>query len=97
MGARHAREHWFTAHMYYVYVLYNNETKSSYIGYTHNLKERLAQHIRGNTKTTRDRNIHTLIFYEAFKSKEDAVRREGYFKTTKGNSSLKQIIRNSMV
>jgi len=83
--------------MFYVYVLHNSETKANYIGYTGNLKERITQHNRGNTRTTRDRNIHTLIFYEAFKSKDDAMRREHYFKTTKGNSSLKQIIRESLI
>ena len=37
-----------------------------------------------------------LVFYEAFISKEDALRREEYFKTTKGKKSLRLIVRNSV-
>jgi predicted GIY-YIG superfamily endonuclease len=37
-----------------------------------------------------------LIFYEAFAAKTDAVRRERYFKTSKGKSSLRQVIRDSI-
>ena len=37
-----------------------------------------------------------LIFCEMFIDKADAVRREKYFKTSKGKSSLQQIIRGSI-
>jgi hypothetical protein len=37
-----------------------------------------------------------LLYYEAHSSEEDAGRREKYFKTDKGKSSLKQMIRNSL-
>jgi len=37
-----------------------------------------------------------LVFYEAFLSKEDAKRREGYFKTNKGKKALKLMLLASL-
>ena len=37
-----------------------------------------------------------LVFYESFKAKSDAVRREKYFKTTKGTKMLKLILKDSL-
>jgi predicted GIY-YIG superfamily endonuclease len=37
-----------------------------------------------------------LIYYESHLSKADAARREIYFKTTKGKSTLKQMLRESL-
>jgi len=34
-----------------------------------------------------------LIFYEAFPTKTDALRRESYFKTTKGKVTLRQMLK----
>jgi predicted GIY-YIG superfamily endonuclease len=34
-----------------------------------------------------------LIFYEAYKNKYDALRREKYLKTTKGRTTLKSMLR----
>ena len=83
--------------MYYTYALYSAEDKKFYIGYTENLKRRLAEHNSGKNHTTlRFSNIN-LIFYEAFLSKNDAMRRERYFKTTQGKKALKLILKESIV
>ncbi|MEK7162105.1 MAG: GIY-YIG nuclease family protein [Patescibacteria group bacterium] len=42
---------------------------------------------------TKNRRPLELIFYEAFPNKLDALRREAYFKTTKGKTTLKQMIK----
>lgn len=80
--------------MFYVYVLRDGKGRL-YIGYTKDLKERIKQHNSGKTWTTARMSDIELIFYEAFKSKLDAMRREKYLKTSKGKSSLQQIIRES--
>ena len=82
--------------MYYVYILLDKINSKIYVGRTSNLKERIKQHLRGKTWTTARMKDLELIFYEAFKAKADAIRREKYFKTSKGKSSLKQIIRDSL-
>jgi putative endonuclease len=46
--------------------------------------------------STRYRRPLELIFYESYKNMEDAKRRERYFQTSKGKSSLRTMLRNSL-
>jgi putative endonuclease len=82
--------------MFYVYILQSLKDKKLYIGFTSNLKKRLKDHNTGGTKSTKTRRPFRLIYYEAHFSKEDAERREKYFKTSKGKSVLKQMLRNAL-
>ena len=82
--------------MYYVYVLWAKEYQKFYIGYTANIERRLAEHRNKKVYTTLRYKEPINIFYEAFISKEDAVRREQYFKTTKGRKALRLMLRNSI-
>lgn len=68
-----------------------------YIGYSSDLKRRLQEHKIGGSVSTRKRLPFTLLYYEAHTNSEDAKRREQYFKTSKGKSSLKQMLRSAMV
>jgi putative endonuclease len=43
----------------------------------------------GKNFSTKNRRPLELIFYEAFPNKFDALKRERYFKTTKGKTTLK--------
>lgn len=79
--------------MYYIYVLLSDKDKKLYIGYTTNLRHRLKEHESGKTISTRYRRPLKLIFYEAYLNQEDALRRERYFKTTKGKITLKQMLK----
>jgi len=83
--------------MYFTYVLQSLKDKKLYIGYTTDLKRRLEEHKFGGSDSTRKRLPFRFVFYEAFVSKEDAKRREGYFKTNKGKKALKLILRDSLV
>jgi len=82
--------------MYYTYVLKSQKDKRLYIGYSSDLRNRLNKHNNGEVESTKHRRPLELIFYEAFKNKKDAQRREKYFKTDKGKSSLKQMVRFSI-
>jgi putative endonuclease len=81
---------------YCVYVLYSLKDNSFYIGFTENLKQRLTDHFHGSSKSTAPRRPFRLIFCEYFLSKKDALRREKYFKTTKGKRTLKLLLKNSL-
>lgn len=91
---------WFmgTGHnyMHYVYILRSKKSAKTYTGRTDNLKRRFREHQVGGVWTTKRMQPVELIFYEAFLSKKDSIRRERYLKTTKGKSSLKQILRESL-
>ena len=60
--------------MYYVYIIVNEEGKT-YIGYTSDLENRLEAHNSGKNSSTKNHKWK-YVYYEAFKSQEDARERE---------------------
>jgi len=82
--------------MYYVYVLRSHFDGKLYIGYTTNHRNRMQEHNNEEVISTKSRRPLKLIFYEGYKSMEDGKRREHYFKTAKGKSSLNMMLRNSL-
>ena len=66
--------------MYYVYALLNEEGRS-YIGYSADLKKRLAAHNQGRAASTRGHKWE-LIYYEAYKAQDDARARERQLKSS---------------
>jgi putative endonuclease len=81
---------------HYVYVLYSLKDKQFYIGYTADVIRRFRQHSLGQTHSTSFRRPFELVYYESHFSKKDALRRESYFKSTKGRVTLKQMLRDSL-
>ena len=59
--------------MYYVYII-KRDNSALYIGYTTDLRRRIKEHQSKNPE---------LIYYEAYKSKEDATQREKQLKQYK--------------
>jgi len=82
--------------MFYVYILQSLKDRKLYIGYSTDLRKRLKDHNSGGTKSTKTRRPFKLIYYEAHLSEKDARRREKYFKTAKGKSTLRQMLRESL-
>jgi len=76
--------------MYYVYVIKEKTgIKGLYIGYTFDLRIRLKDH-----KVSDDK----LVYYEAYKSKADATKREKQLKKYKSSwGQLKKRIINSRI
>lgn len=81
---------------YCVYVLESQKDQKLYIGSTTNLKQRLTSHFHGDNESTAPRRPFKLIFCEYFFSKQDALRREYYFKTSPGKRALKIMLKNSI-
>jgi len=71
--------------MNYVYVLKSKKDENLYIGSTTNLKRRLREHNEGKNFSTSFRKPFELIYYEAYRSLEDAREREKALKL-RGNS-----------
>lgn len=77
--------------MYYVYVLESQNDKSLYIGYSADLKRRIAEHLNGKGgRTTRLKKNWELIYYEAYKNEFDAKGRERFLKSGSGRKYLKK-------
>ena len=78
---------------YYVYVLQSKSHDFIYVGYTIDLPKRFQLHNKGQVKSTKKFSPFELIFYEAYRNKKDAKRREKYFKTTRGKTTLKTMLK----
>ena len=78
---------------FYVYVLRNKTRKFIYVGFTHNLKKRFLEHNNREELSTKAYTPLDLIFYEAYRNEKDAKRREEYFKTTKGKTTLRAMLK----
>ena len=83
--------------MYYVYLLKSMIKNWVYIGCTSDLIKRLQEHQLGKCYSTRKYVPLTLVYYEAYSSKEDAYTREQKLKQY-GSSlqKLKQRLANSL-
>ena len=77
---------------FYVYMLKSKGAKSvTYVGYTKNLKKRIAQHNSSKgAKFTKGRKWK-LIYKEKLNSKSEAISREYYIKN---NKELRNKIKN---
>ena len=61
--------------MFYVYILRSPKTKQIYIGFSEDLKRRVKEH-----QQLQRHKGWRLIYYEAYLSREDAVKREQMLK-----------------
>ena len=82
--------------MFYVYILLSLKDGKLYIGFTSDLKRRLKEHKTGGSKSTKCRLPFKLLYYEAHSSEKDARRREKYFKTDKGKSTIRLMLREGL-
>ena len=82
----------FRVMAYFTYVLYSIEYKRFYKGHCENLKNRLADHNSGFTKSTKPYIPWIIIYFEEFDSRDKAIKREKYFKSAAGRRFLKKKI-----
>ena len=66
--------------MFYVYLMNSIKHNKIYIGFTSNLKKRFIDHNEGETGWTKRYRPWELVYYEAFRSEEDARKREAGLK-----------------
>lgn len=80
--------------MYYVYIIRNTKGQL-YKGSTGDLRKRLNEHNSGKSTYTKSKGPWTIIYYEAFVSKKDALIEEKFLKSGKGKERIKFILQNS--
>ncbi|OGI63994.1 hypothetical protein A2733_01020 [Candidatus Nomurabacteria bacterium RIFCSPHIGHO2_01_FULL_40_20] len=81
--------------MYWVYLLEDQNDKSWYIGYTSDLKKRLAEHInKQGGKTTSKKDALKLIYYEGYLNQTDAKGGERFLKSGAGRKYVKKQLAN---
>ena len=72
--------------MHYVYLLELSDG-SFYTGYTKNLKKRIKKHNNGDITSTKHKRPVEIIWYCAFRRKDDAIKFEKYLKTASGSAT----------
>ena len=77
---------------YYSYVLKSTSTGRLYKGHCSNLNIRLNQHNAGHTISTKPFIPWEIAYFEEFDTREEAIKREKYFKTAAGRRFLKKKI-----
>ena len=78
---------------FYVYILKSLNHDFIYVGFTTNLRKRFSEHNNKEELSTKHYAPFDLIHYEAYRNINDAKRREEYFKTTKGKTTLKTMLK----
>lgn len=67
----------FKEYNFWVYILFDERAKATYIGYTNNLERRMIEHKMGLIPGfTKDKNINKLGYFEHHKYVNDAIARE---------------------
>jgi len=69
---------------FYVYVLRSLKDGGLYTGSTSDLQRRIRQHNASQTKSLKHRRPLSLVYFEEFNSRAEAMARERYFKTAEG-------------
>ena len=82
--------------MYFVYVLKSKKDYNLCIGLTDNIDRRFREHNEGKNFSTKSRKPFTLIYYEALLTKEEALKREKFYKSGRGHEVLYKILYKSL-
>jgi putative endonuclease len=75
-----------------VYVLRSVKDGQTYTGVAGDLRRRMADHVRGHVKSTRNRRPLTLVYVEEYDTKREALARERFFKTPAGGVVKQRLI-----
>ncbi len=81
--------------MIYVYVIQSARDGRLYVGMSKFVEERLKQHNKGMTSSTRFYKPWKLLFFENFENRIEARKREKYLKSGSGKEFIKKWLRSS--
>ncbi|MFZ2188769.1 MAG: GIY-YIG nuclease family protein [Candidatus Moraniibacteriota bacterium] len=74
---------------FFVYILRSIKDNKLYIGQTNNLEDRLLRHNAGKVTTTKNRRPFAMVHKEEYLSRAEAMQREKYLKSLKGDLERK--------
>ena len=80
----------------YVYIL-KSQNGTFYVGSTSDLERRLKQHRKGHTRTTKNRNILTMVFVQQFSNLLEARRIEKRIKNWKRKDYIEKIVKDGYI
>lgn len=80
---------------FYVYILESISSKRFYIGYTHDISQRLNRHNSKREKSTKANAPWKIIFYKSFENRKEAMRYEKYLKSIKKRVYISRLVASS--
>jgi len=80
--------------MFHVYILYSQRFNRTYTGQTQNLGTRLKDHNSGYNKSTKHYIHWDIIYSEAFDTRDKAILREKFLKSSAGRRFIKNTVFN---
>ncbi|HMO33557.1 MAG TPA: GIY-YIG nuclease family protein [Lacibacter sp.] len=81
-------------HRFFTYIIQSKKDGSFYIGQCSDLDARLSKHNEGFSSYTAAKKPWRLVYFEAFHSRSEAIRREKLIKRQKSKTYLLQLIQN---
>ena len=78
--------------MYFVYIIQSDLDQSYYIGFSENIENRLKEHNLGSTNYTSKKRPWSLVYFERFENKSDALKREIFLKKQKNKKFYQKLI-----
>ena len=81
--------------MFFVYIMYSQKIDKYYIGYTADIKDRLAKHNRKSNGFSSRGRPWTVVYSEEYESKNEAMEREKQLKRWKNRERRESLIKTS--
>ena len=75
--------------MFYAYILHSLKDGTYYYGSTKSLEQRLKEHNNGKVRYTKGHCPYELWYHEEYPTRQEAVKREQYFKSIDGYKWLR--------
>jgi putative endonuclease len=80
--------------MFFVYILYSTEIDRYYIGQTENIEARIKSHETGISPFTSIAKDWKLVYFEEYKNRTEAIKREIAIKKKKSRKYIEWLISN---
>ncbi len=77
---------------YFVYVLRSQTVERYYVGQTGDLSDRLKRHNEGRVRSTRGHRPWSIVYFEKYETRAEAMRREREVKSLKGTARFLKMI-----
>jgi len=78
--------------MFYIYMLESTNYGTYYIGQTNNLSSRLKRHNTGQVASTKNKHPYKIVYFEEFKTRAEAMKREREIKKKYNTERRKKLI-----
>ena len=88
-AARHRGFESLTLRMFYAYILISETHNTYYYGSSNSVEDRLKSHNSGRVRYTKGRMPWKVHYFEEFKTRSEAMKRERFFKSIEGYQYLK--------